>query len=297
MPVVVMVCFARSGGTVLNQCLGCLPGVVVLSEVNRLGGGAGVGPVSCQTVQDQAWAWYGIRLAQPSFAEGIWELDRVCESSSRRLVVRDWTYVEFMPTVENKGRPSGRLATLDDLEQRGSVVPFAFVRDAIDVWISRGCPPTDAFFDGYLRYVQALVQRRVPIFKYERFCLDPDGVMRRLCGQCGLDYSDAYRKHQSFTRVNGNVQLGTESRGIQQGQIRPLARRWISPERVRSVNRSKAMIQANRLLGYPPFYDGTVLRRAARGVTTGFRSIAAALWPARSRAVDAAGVGKAMDCG
>ena len=36
--VTVMLCFARSGGTVLNRCLGCLPDIVIMSEVNPLGG-------------------------------------------------------------------------------------------------------------------------------------------------------------------------------------------------------------------------------------------------------------------
>ncbi len=59
MAVVVMIAFARSGGTVLNQCLGSLPDVVIMSEVNPLGGGWGErGANSLTTIKDQAKHWY-----------------------------------------------------------------------------------------------------------------------------------------------------------------------------------------------------------------------------------------------
>jgi len=37
----VMICYARSGGTILNKCLASLTNTVMLSEINPLGGGWG----------------------------------------------------------------------------------------------------------------------------------------------------------------------------------------------------------------------------------------------------------------
>ena len=147
MSVVVMICFARSGGTVLNQCLGCLPNIVILSEVNPVGGGGGRGPVWFQTVQAQAEHWYGIKLEANDFAESILELEKVCEDTGRHLVVRDWSFVNIAPEPYKDTSPVNRLLTLEALEGKCEVVPFAFVRDSIDVWISRGIPPRGDFLD------------------------------------------------------------------------------------------------------------------------------------------------------
>ena len=46
--------------------------------------------------------------------------------------------------------------------------------DLIDVWISRKMPPARDFFAGYSAYVEAILERRLPIFRYEQFCLDPE---------------------------------------------------------------------------------------------------------------------------
>ena len=46
MRVGLLLCYARSGGTLLNQMIGSLPNVVMLSEVSPYGGGGGGWPVS-----------------------------------------------------------------------------------------------------------------------------------------------------------------------------------------------------------------------------------------------------------
>ena len=182
MSVVVMMCFARSGGTLLNQCLGCLPQVVVLSEVHPLGGGRGRGPVWFDTVKDQAREWYQIDVKSDNFAEGVQELEQICELTARQLVVREWTFINFMPYENNGWNPPNRLLTLEALEKKCEVIPFAFVRDSIDVWISHGSPAADDFFEQYLRYVETLCAKKIPIFKYEDFCKNPAVILRDLCG-------------------------------------------------------------------------------------------------------------------
>ena len=65
-----MFCFLRSGGTLLNRCLGCLPNTIVLSEVNPLGGGTGAA-VQATTPFEQARKWYGIELKSSDFTRAI----------------------------------------------------------------------------------------------------------------------------------------------------------------------------------------------------------------------------------
>ena len=251
MAVAVMICYARSGGTVLNQCLGSLPHIVVLSEVNPLGGGSGKGPVSYRTVKSQASQWYGIEIKSDDFAEGILELHEICKARGLHLVVRDWPFVNFVPQPENGFTPPNRLLTLEALQGKCEIRVFAFVRDAIDVWLSRGTKAND-FAIQYLRYVKMLLEHKIPIFKYEAFCRAPGTVLREICSYTGLDFNESYRRYEAFDRVNGDVQL--LSRGIQQHSIRPLRRKRIRTEKIQELNQCSSMIEANRLLGYPVAY-------------------------------------------
>ncbi len=255
MSIALMTCFARSGGTVLNRCLGCLPDVVILSELHHLGGGTGRDGEALRTVHDQAWEWYGIELRHDEFIEALCELHDICKRQGKRLVLRDWVSADFIPHRFNGYEPGGRLTTLPALGERLDVRPFAFVRDGIDVWISRRCPDPVEFFAQYRRYAEAIVESGMPIFRYEDFCRKPEPTMRRICEAGDLPYSDAFRDYESFAKVNGDVQLGRPSRGVRQGEIAPLTRRAIAPGLIDAVDRCPAMVEANRLLGYPTQYE------------------------------------------
>ncbi|HEV59280.1 MAG TPA: hypothetical protein ENN87_17560 [Phycisphaerales bacterium] len=249
---VLMICYARSGGTLLNRCLGALPGVVILSEVHPLGGGTGApGTPALTTVRDQAAAWYGITLQSEDFVENLVEIENHCDRRGLHLVMREWSFLNFTPCPENDHRPPNRLVTLEALRERCLVRPFAFVRDAIDVWLSRSVP-LEEFAEPYRRYVQALVDSQVPIFRYEDFCRDPDNQMRHLCDACELPFSGAYRQYEQFTHVNGDVQ--GPSRGRKQGGFAILPRRRIGPAQRARLRACAAIRRANELLGYPVDY-------------------------------------------
>ena len=101
MSVILMICFARSGGTILNRCLGSLPNVVMMSEVNPLGGGVGVGgnKNSFTTVAEQAKHWYQLELESKTFAENIIELEKICERNFQRQHSIFWTAMEWIKRV------------------------------------------------------------------------------------------------------------------------------------------------------------------------------------------------------
>ncbi|OLT61232.1 hypothetical protein [Moorena bouillonii] len=258
MTVTLMICFARSGGTILNQCLGSLPNVVIMSEVNPLGGGSGRGNISYKTVQEQAKNWYQIDIKSNQFTEGILELDKKCSSQHHNLIVRDWTFINFVPFKDNKYNPPNRLLSLEALQGKCDLKTFAFVRDSIDVWISRGTPDLESFFNQYITYVETLLEAKIPIFKYENFCEEPNKVILKICSLCDLEYHEvSNNKYQHFYKVNGDIQI--LSRGQKQGNIKPLKRKLIPKEKIIKLNNCKNMIAANSLLGYPTSYYEAVL--------------------------------------
>jgi hypothetical protein len=258
-----MTCFARSGGTILNQCLGLLPRALIMSEVNPLGGGKGTGPKSYRTIKSQAKNWYGIELssAEDDFAKSALELETICRSSNKQLIIRDWTYVNFMPSKENNSNPPQRLLTLEALQDKCNLIPFAFIRDAIDIYISflKHIEMSDfdleKFFSHYLIYAKTLVDSKIPFFRYEDFTLDPENIMKNICESTGLQYSSSFKDFYRFNKVNGDVQFGKRSRGLRKKDIRPLARKAISKNQIKALNQCYNMMEANRLLGYPTRYD------------------------------------------
>ncbi len=258
MTVSVMIAFARSGGTVLNQCLGSLPDVVIMSEVNPLGGGWGEKQEYSHTsVQEQAKYWYQIELHSKGFVDSVLELEQICTETNKHLILRDWTFSNFMPHSVNDFNPPNKLLTLEALAGKCHLIPFVFVRDSIDVWISRGMPPAEDFFKRYLRYSNAVVN--LPIYRYEDFCQQPSEMIRRICELTGLTYTEAWHNYRDFRTVHGDIQSSQVSRGVRRRKIQSLPRKRVPRERVQEVNNCQGMIAANKLMDYPISFGGRPL--------------------------------------
>lgn len=258
MTVSVMIAFARSGGTVLNQCLGSLPDVVIMSEVNPLGGGWGKKQeYSLTSVQEQAKYWYQIELGSKGFVDSVLELEQICTENNKHLILRDWTFSNFMPHRVNDNNPPNKLLTLEVLRGKCHLIPFVFVRDAIDVWISRGTPPVNEFFKRYLQYIEAI--HDLPAFKYETFSRQPGFVINEICNLTGITYSESWHNYRDFRTIHGDIQSSQISRGVRQGKIQPLPRKRVPRERIQEVNNCQDMVMANNLLGYSNYFKGQAL--------------------------------------
>ncbi len=250
--VLVMLCYARSGGTLLNRCLGSLPNTVVLSEVNPLGSGGGA-PIKADTPYEQALRWYGINLKSRDFTGSILELIEFCKQKGLSLIIRDWSVVNFMPMPQNNYEPPYRFLTLEALKNKCNVTAFAFVRNAIDVFLSQGAE-INIFSSSYLQYVKAIINLRIPIFKFEDFCKFPEKVLGSICRLGEIDFSDTFRNFSSFVNVNGDVQVKGKSRGGRYNEIIVLPRKRVGAKKADIINNCEKIKEANELLGYPVKY-------------------------------------------
>ena len=95
MTLAVFYSFARSGGTLVNRCLGAIPGNLVLSEVNPHG--------ALVPVEVQARDWLGLVgpgefeiLAGKGYGAKIRWLSEAAANQGRHLVVRDWPALNFL---------------------------------------------------------------------------------------------------------------------------------------------------------------------------------------------------------
>ena len=248
-----MICQARSGGTLLNQCLGALKNVVMLSEVNPLGGGWGLaGPDSLTTVKSQAAGWYNINLKSDDYLQSVLELVKHCETSQKQLVIRDWTHVNFFdhPTILEK--PSNTLLNYELLKKNIDVSAFAFLRNPIDIWTSRGRPKPVPFFKQYLKYVNELEKHDIQIFKYEDFCAHPELTFRNICSFLDLPYSSTINSYQTNIRVNGDIRnpKGKPSRGRIDKGICVLPSIPIPEKFLHQIRNDQSLESINNLLDY-----------------------------------------------
>lgn len=254
--IVILLCFARSGGTLLNKCLGVMPRTVVLSEVNPLGGGWGArGAESYTTVKEQAKQWLGISIESDDFTEAVLEVYWQLEERGVRLVVRDWSFVNFVPYENNNWNPPNRLLTLETISKKWEVIPFAFIRDAIDVWISLGMPEIEQFSEYYLAYLNCIKDKKIKVFKYEEFCTAPKKIMKNICDFTGLEFSPHFiNSYKYFSKVSGDVQIKEGSRGTKQRKIKRLPRGEIPEDKILEINRCKKIQFANEINCYPTTY-------------------------------------------
>lgn len=211
-----IVSFGRSGGTLVNQLLGTHPDCLVLSEVNPA--------ASFKPVAEQAVEWLGLLAADEAgdfdllpYGQQIRMLAARAHTRARRLVVRDWTSVNFVAGSSMYAQPSRRLEQIFYLQRAAlDPLPLAVVRRSEAVFVSWrrnfvqfADLDADAFIDAYLDY--AALVREYPVVRLEQLRADPRGEVRRILERFDLDaapldmiLADFHR----FTRCTGNNTLG-----------------------------------------------------------------------------------------
>lgn len=252
-PIIVMLSYARSGGTLLNRCICSLSNTLVLSEINV----EALCPNSCSTIKEQVKKWYGLELRSDGFMENIEEIYEYCISKNFTLVVRDWTFGSFVPSRHNNFQPSKSLATFDVISKSFPIVSFVFVRNAIDIWLSLKASPR-TFYDKNLMYLyeftKSLIDKNIKIFKYEDFCQNPVQEMKKICDYTGINYSDLFLNYADYKKVTGDTDLPNHSRGIKQEKIGLPSRRVTYKLYIDEINSNTKANEINRLLNYDPCY-------------------------------------------
>jgi len=244
---------ARSGGTVISKCLGCMSGVVLLSEIHPLG-------TNHFNPLIQAQRWYGLLSTQDlielkargrvGFVDAIELIRRRAEDCSQRLVIRDWSHLDFtgVPFV---ARPAHRLLTAEALASRFELRQVCSVRHPLDQWLSlsqlavvQGRLGLAAFLAGYLRFAE--VATGIGFHRYEDFTADPQAVMKAICGSLQLKFDRGFAERwRDYTFVTGDV---SGSRGG--GEIRPVPRRPAAPDLLATLAANADYQASLELLGY-----------------------------------------------
>jgi hypothetical protein len=248
--------FARSGGTLINRCLGCIPGNIVLSEVNP--------HASLVPIEVQARDWFKLlpysdfyEFSKKTYADKIYLLAEAARQQDSHLIIRDWTTINFLDRASDDiYAPSMVLEQELYLEKNGfNIYPIVLARRSADVYESltrtfkhlRNLSIKE-FGNCYLDYVQKVSKYQV--FHYEFFCLEPAKEFKRMCDVLGVNYSDTFvTEFSKFTYCTGDNTLPKPSRGGQIGKITVMESNQGSESYI-AASLDKNCQQADRLLGY-----------------------------------------------
>jgi hypothetical protein len=247
--------FARSGGTLVNRCLGAIAGNLVLSEVNPHG--------AVVPVEVQARDWLGLlppeaseAFSRKDYGAKLRALAETAGRAGRHLVVRDWTTLNFMKRIFfDYYEPSGLLEQdlylgRYGLEHRSAVVVRrapAVYESIVRTFDHLRQLPVAQFGASYLAYAQAVAGH--PVVRFEELCREPQRELEKLCGWLGVAYSDAFLEgFRTFDRCTGDTGV-VASRAGRSPQIEVLPEARESPAWVMASGNPSCRT-ADEMLGY-----------------------------------------------
>lgn len=231
--------YSRSGGTLLSRCLASIEGNVVLSEIHP--------DYGMDEIKNQLLTNYGIELKSAGYKKNMQELLEYCTKNGKQLIIRDWTFLDFTPHEINAFSPSNRFSNLHLLQEITEVRVIAFVRNPIDIWISRWYP--NDFFKVYDNFISELVKTEVKVIKYEDFCLKPEVVMQEICGALNLQYDRSFLDFNKIDFIKGDTRSNFKS------LIELPNRKFISRKHRISVDSNTYLKKSNGRLDYSNKYD------------------------------------------
>lgn len=218
---------ARSGGTLIGKCIGCMQGIVLLSEIHPAG-------TKMFNPINQAYEWFRLltdadiesikRKGAVNFSDAIALIENRALEKNRKLIIRDWSHIDFT-AVPFLARPSFRLTLAEVLKERFTVINTATVRHPIDQWISlrklalmKDKLTLDFFLKGYLRFAEHSI--RIGFLRYEDFVKSPESELKIICERLDIPYDPEFINRWSrYTKITGEVKSRRAG-----NQIAPLPR-------------------------------------------------------------------------
>lgn len=215
-PITILHQLPRSGGTIINRCLGVMDEVIMLSEIHprSIAKEIQFNPVL------QAYRWFHLLKDSEfnqwrrqcvdrdvSFSSWISLVARRAETRGKRLVIREFSHVDFINTPLTN--PTFESTAVKMLDEAGlNYQRFAIVRHPLDQWRSfqnydslRNSCSIESFLAGYLAFTRMC--EGMDYIRYEDFCDNPDKCLQEFCTASGIafdaTYKDRWQGYQSFT--------------------------------------------------------------------------------------------------
>lgn len=246
---------ARSGGTLMGKCIGCMDKVTLISEIHP-------GDLKTTAPMKQAQQWFDLinakdisrwKIRPPNMLQFVSLCETRASGKGETLVLRDWSHLDYVGVPYAK--PEFGFALGDALECAYDLKVVTTVRHPVDQYLSlmqldivAQVLDFDAYLLGCRRFAEYASEHG--FYRYEDFTKDPDGVLQSICSDLDLKFDASYTtKWQAYTTITGDtqVQLG---RGSTLKTIESFERKPIDDALLNAFRKNEDYQKACELLGY-----------------------------------------------
>ena len=248
---------ARSGGTLIGKCLGCMDHVTLLSEVH---------PAELGTTNPmmQAHKWFDLlntkdlsrwKVRPPNMLQFVTLCETRARAKGNQLVLRDWSHLDYIgvPFVK-PGYGFGLADALCDVYEIKTAIT---TRHPVDQYLSLMQLPIvaqklgfDAYLRGCVRFAEYASEHGFS--RYEDFTKDPDGVLKEMCEDLGLVFDAKYvDKWHRYTTITGDTSAGL-GRGSTKKTIQSFGRKPMDDGLLGAFRENADYTRVCELLGYEP---------------------------------------------
>ncbi len=211
----------RSGGTIISKCLGAQKDVILLSEIHPEGilisKKMGVRNSFFDPIfQSQVWnnlfkkdEYERISNSDLKFEEKIDLILEKTELTNKKLIIRDWAFVDFFgkPFIE----PNYKNSLFEVLNKKYKILNLYIMRHPLKLYAS--CYNNLGFFrrdydhhfyiKGYKNFF--LDTSKNNIFIFENFILNPEKSLKSMCATLQIDYDKNYLNKLKDVNLTGDV--------------------------------------------------------------------------------------------
>lgn len=248
---------ARSGGTIVSKCLGCMQGIILLSEIHPI-----TRRYDIYNPLVQSHYWHHIvkkeefpLLKDYDFVEAIKLIANRCGEQEKTLLIRDWAHFDFFGSPVIKVTPPKEFSANLALNNSFQIKEIALVRHPIDQWLSfenyhflKGKYSIGSFLESFWHFSKKCTN--MDFIKYENFTEDPSKYLMQLAEILQFQFDPAFiTKWYRYQKITGDNQLS--SRGSALKEIKPLSRRQVSSDILKQFHSNDLYWESIKLLGYP----------------------------------------------
>jgi hypothetical protein len=246
------------GATLLSRCIGVLPGVALLSEMNP--GAVKLFPEFDPLYQDKMWLGllgtedierFSCRdlATTGNFRELLQLFYNRASAAGRHLVIRDYNYLDFVG-VPFVAVPSRQFRLYQALPPSVPTTSVAFIRHPVDQWLSLRTHPVlqttlnaSAFCDAYDAFLRGI--GTMPVHKYEDFLERPEAELQTICSELSLPFEASFmERFHKFDAITGNFAR------LREQSISPPEKRAISSVEMNQFCSSSSFWEILRATGY-----------------------------------------------
>ena len=254
---------ARTGGTLISRCLGCMDEITLLSEIHPFGS-------KVHNPLEQAHKWFqlfskedidNIASHPHAYVDAIQLIHDRATEAGKTLVIRDWTHIDFtgIPFTDT---PTYSLLNVELLSERFTVLSYASVRHPIDQWLSLSKLSmyignqklTIAhFMRGYLAF--AKLAKQMGYIKYEDFAKHSDTALTDLCTGLELNFDSNYLDNWStYSTITGDNTTSSQSRFSKRTTIESTQATPVRASLLDQFTSNQDFIDSIEILDYPIYW-------------------------------------------